>query len=255
MQVVPVIVALGLAGCTAAGQAGGAIARKNFETPDEVRVFDKGRVSVVTLRGISVERAVLEPGWRWSTCVKPIAKTDSCRKWHVKYVVSGRQGLRMSDGRETEVGPGDFAVIPPGHDAWTVGDAPTVLIELRGVDPSGLPATLAKKNVSSPDQTKTFGCGRVDVLTLGSVTLERGTLEPGWKWSINVKPVAKTDSCQKRHVKYVVSGRQALVTGDGGQAEIGPGDFAIIPAGHDAWTLGTESTVLIEFPESVDQIR
>lgn len=255
MRILPMILAMGLVGCATAVPSGEAIARKSFETPDEVKTFDKGRVSVVTLRGITVERAVLEPGWRWSTCVMPIAKTDSCRKWHVKYVVSGRQGLRMLDGTETEIGPGDFAIIPPGHDAWTVGDVPTVLIELRGVDPSGLPTTLQKKNVSSPDQTKTFGCGRVDVLTLGSVTLERGTLVAGWKWSTHVKPIAKTESCQKRHVKYVVSGRQVLVAGDGSQAEIGPGDFAIIPAGHDAWTVGDDPTVLIEFPGAVAQIR
>lgn len=255
MRIALVLVA-GLAGCAAVGLPKDAIARKNMvQAPDEVKTFDKGKVSVVTLRGITLERAVLEPGWRWSTCVKPIAKTESCQKWHVKYVVSGRQGLRMLDGTEAEIGTGDFAIIPPGHDAWTVGDVSTVLIEVRGVDPAGLPSTLKKKTFSSPDQTKSFGCGRVDVLTLGSMTLERGTLEPGWKWSTNVKPVAKTESCQKRHVKYVVSGRQALVTGDGSAMEIGPGDFAIIPAGHDAWTVGSEPTILIELPQFVDRIR
>ena len=67
--------------------------------------------------------------------------------------------------------------------------------------------------------------------------------------------VAKTESCQKRHVKYVVSGRQALLAGDGSRLEIGPGDFAIIPPGHDAWTVGAEPTVLIEFPQAVERIR
>ena len=83
------------------------------------------------LRG-AVGRATFLPGWRWSEHVKPIAKTDSCQAAHMGYFISGRMKVVMDDGEEMEFGPGDFAIMAPGHDAWTVGDEPCVVIDWQG---------------------------------------------------------------------------------------------------------------------------
>ena len=105
------------------------IGSKNIDSPDEERRFDKGRVQLVTVGDVTVGRATFEPGWRWSECVKPIAQTDSCQFGHKTYIISGRLGVRLDDGTEAEFGPGDVAVIPPGHDGWVVGDDPCVSID------------------------------------------------------------------------------------------------------------------------------
>ena len=102
--------------------------------PDETRPFaSHGHMDVVHVGETTVGRGVFEPGWRWSSAVKPIAGTDSCQAHHTLYVVSGRMGVRMDDGSEHEIGPGDVAVIPAGHDAWTVGDEPCIAVDFTGV--------------------------------------------------------------------------------------------------------------------------
>jgi quercetin dioxygenase-like cupin family protein len=85
---------------------------KNLGSPDKVRSFEKGRMDVVNLGDFVVGRAVFEPGWKWSEHVKPVAGTDSCQVPRVGYVVSGRLCVRMDDGSEHEIGPGDAVTIP-----------------------------------------------------------------------------------------------------------------------------------------------
>jgi mannose-6-phosphate isomerase-like protein (cupin superfamily) len=109
-------------------------AGQKYGPPDEVRSFDKGRMDVVTLDNVTVGKATFEPGWRWSEAVKPIAGTDSCQVPHVGYVISGRMKVVMDDGAEMECGPNDALVIPPGHDAWIVGDEPCVILDFAGAD-------------------------------------------------------------------------------------------------------------------------
>jgi quercetin dioxygenase-like cupin family protein len=91
-----------------------------------------GQLQLVNMKEGGVGRATFLPGWRWSQHVKPIAKTDSCQAAHMGYFVSGRMKVVMDDGEEMEYGPGDFAVMPPGHDAWTVGDEACVVIDWQG---------------------------------------------------------------------------------------------------------------------------
>jgi hypothetical protein len=98
------------------------ITAKNFETPDERRAPDKTEVRVVDLGSVHAARMTLEPGWRWSECIKPIVGTDSCQVHHVGTAVSGRLHVEHLDGSVLEVGPGDAYVIEPGHDAWVVSD-------------------------------------------------------------------------------------------------------------------------------------
>ena len=83
--------------------------------------------------GLTIGRATYEPGWRWSENVKPLAGTDSCQVDHIGYMLEGRMALRMDDGTEREFGPGDAFHMPPGHDAWIVGDERCVLVDFGGL--------------------------------------------------------------------------------------------------------------------------
>ncbi len=105
---------------------------KKLTAPDETRKFGHGHIDVVNIGGGTVGCFNAEPGWKWSNDVKPIAGTDLCQAPHFLYQISGRMGLKMADGTETEFGPGDVIVIPPGHDAWVVGNEPVVAIDWSG---------------------------------------------------------------------------------------------------------------------------
>lgn len=107
--------------------------KKSLDSPDETRSFEKGRVEVANFGDVAIGRAVLEPGWSWSECVKPIAKTESCQAPHTQYVISGKIKVVMDDGAEEEFGPNDAMVIPPGHNAWVIGNEPFVAIDFTGM--------------------------------------------------------------------------------------------------------------------------
>src|SRR6516225_285456 len=110
------------------------LVRKSLDAPEETRPFDQdmGKLELVNLEGEPVGRATFQRGWHWSKHVKPIAKTKSCQAAHVGYFISGRMKVVMDDGEEVEYGPGDFAVMAPGHDAWVLGDEPCVVIGWQG---------------------------------------------------------------------------------------------------------------------------
>jgi mannose-6-phosphate isomerase-like protein (cupin superfamily) len=105
------------------------IAKKSFDSPDERRTPDKTAVEVVDLGSVKAARMTLQPGWRWSECIKPMVGTESCEAHHVGTVASGQLRIRHNDGTEVEVGPGDAYVIEPGHDAWVVGSEPFTAFE------------------------------------------------------------------------------------------------------------------------------
>jgi hypothetical protein len=109
------------------------ILAKSFDKPDELRTFEKGKVEIVKLGDIIIGKATLEPGWSWGKCVKPLVKTDSCQAPHTSVIISGKMRVRMEDGTEIEGGPGDSAIIPPGHDAWVIGDEPCISIDFTGM--------------------------------------------------------------------------------------------------------------------------
>jgi len=88
---------------------------------------------VVTLGGITFGKGTFHPGWKWSESVKPLVNTKSCEAPHLQYIVSGRMHVVMDDGIETEFGPGDLALVPPGHDAWIVGNETVVAIDITGM--------------------------------------------------------------------------------------------------------------------------
>ena len=111
-----------------------AVQKKSINVPDEVREVPNGRIEILRLGDAEFSRATFRPGWRWSTDVKPVAGTESCEFPHVMYLLSGRLHIRMDDGSELEAGAGDFVVVPPGHDAWVLGDEACIGVDFGGED-------------------------------------------------------------------------------------------------------------------------
>jgi hypothetical protein len=107
---------------------------RDFDSPDETRTPDKTRSEIVCMTGASVARLALEPGWRWSECVKPVVGTESCQARHVGVVQEGRLAVRHEDGSEAELEPGNAYVIEPGHDAWVIGDQRFVGFEFESAE-------------------------------------------------------------------------------------------------------------------------
>ena len=117
-------------------------------------------------------------------------------------------------------------------------------------------ADVEVKNFESPDEVRPFeGNGKADVVNVGGRVVGRGTFEPGWKWSENVKPIAGTDSCQVSHLGYCISGRMRVMMDDGAEGECGPGDVVAIPPGHDAVVVGDEPCVFLDFGEFGDYAK
>jgi quercetin dioxygenase-like cupin family protein len=107
---------------------------KSHNSPDEIRTPNLTRVEVVRLPGFTFGRFTLEPGWRWSECIKPVVKTDSCQVPHAGYVISGRITVRMNDGAQKTIGAGESYTIPPGHDAWVEGKERFVAFEVMSAE-------------------------------------------------------------------------------------------------------------------------
>lgn len=105
---------------------------KTFGSPDETREFPRGRAEILQVGDSEIGRLVLEPGWRWSNDVRPIAGTQSCEAPHFQYHVSGHLAIRMDDGTEFVAGPGDITSLPSGHDAWVVGEESVVVVDWYG---------------------------------------------------------------------------------------------------------------------------
>lgn len=106
---------------------------KTFDNPDEVREFPKGILELIHVGGRVIGKATLQPGWRWSESVKPIAKTESCQAPHLQYHISGLLHIVCDDGTELECGPGDVSSLSSGHDAWVVGEEPAVIVDFQGM--------------------------------------------------------------------------------------------------------------------------
>jgi len=118
----------------------GAIRRKSFEDPDGLRELPLLTVSLARIGSHTIGRGVVQPGWHWSEHLAPVMRTESCPVHHVQVLLSGRFAVRMDDGEEVAFQPGDVMDIPPGHDAWVVGDDPAVLIDFAGnIEALGLP--------------------------------------------------------------------------------------------------------------------
>ena len=105
---------------------------RRFERADETRTFEHGSFELVSLGGVTVGRASYRPGWVWSEHVGKQLGKGLCDVEHVGLVVSGRTGVRMADGTEAELTPGDLFHVEPGHDSWVIGDEPYVSLHFLG---------------------------------------------------------------------------------------------------------------------------
>lgn len=108
---------------------------KSFENSDETRTFEKGKLEIVRIGGMTLGRATYEPGWRWSEHVSAIAGTPLCEVEHVSMVLSGRAMAAMKDGTQVELAAGTLFYIPPiAHDRWVVGDELYVSLHFMGAE-------------------------------------------------------------------------------------------------------------------------
>ena len=103
------------------------------------------------------------------------------------------------------------------------------------------------RSFAKPDDVRQFPRGRADILRVGGAEIGRMTFEPGWRWSNDVKPIAGTSSCQAPHFQYHVAGRLAIRMDDGTEFIAGPGDITSLPQGHDAWVVGDEPAVVVDW--------
>jgi class 3 adenylate cyclase len=120
----------------------GRITHRNLDTPDEVLEFPRLRVNLVRVGSLTIGRGIVEPGFRWSTHVRTEADEPFCQVHHLQMLLSGRFAVEMADGEHVEIEPGEVFDVPPGHDAWVVGDEPAVLLDFLGnIDQLGRPTT------------------------------------------------------------------------------------------------------------------
>jgi quercetin dioxygenase-like cupin family protein len=107
---------------------------KSLSKPDEVRTPEKTRFEIVRMDDCTMGRFTFQPGWRWSECIKPVVKTDTCQLSHVGYCISGSVTVRLKDGTQRTIKAGDSYTIPPGHDAWVEGNEPYSGIEILSAE-------------------------------------------------------------------------------------------------------------------------
>ncbi|HEY7223880.1 MAG TPA: cupin domain-containing protein [Micromonosporaceae bacterium] len=112
------------------------------------------------------------------------------------------------------------------------------------------------KSFDKPDETRAFeGKGMADIVMVLGRPVARGHFEPGWRWSVNVKPIAQTNLCEVSHFGYVEQGRMRISMADGSEQDISAGQIAAIPAGHDAEVVGNEACIFIDFGDVSDYAR
>ncbi len=114
---------------------------------------------------------------------------------------------------------------------------------------------LTKRSFADAEDVRTFDRGRMEVITLRGTTVGRATFLPGWRWSECVKPIAGTETCQVAHLGYMVSGRMHVVMADGTEGDAGPGDVVAVAPDHDAWIIGDEACVFIDFQGASDYAK
>ena len=114
---------------------------------------------------------------------------------------------------------------------------------------------LEVKSFSNPDEVRTFDKGKLELIKVGGALIGRATFQPGWRWSESVKPVAKTESCEAPHFQYQVSGTIRIKMDDGTERDVKAGEVALVPTGHDAWVVGNESVVVVDFQGMADYAK
>jgi class 3 adenylate cyclase len=185
---------------------------RSLDEPDEMRRLGRGTGAFVDLgNGLSIGRAVLEPGWRWSTDVKPLVGTPSCEVHHLQLVLEGRLGLQMDGGEPVEFGPGAVIDVPPGHDAWVAGQESVVLVDMSGnIQDFALPARRARSVLTM-------------VMTdiVGSTEIAGRIGDAAWKQRLG------DHNRIVRRVLERFQGREVVTTGDGFLVAFGSAEAAL----------------------------
>lgn len=113
----------------------------------------------------------------------------------------------------------------------------------------------ALKSFAKPDEVREFPKGRVELVNVGGAMIGRAVFEPGWRWATSVQPLAKTKSCEAPHFQYHVSGVLRIRMDDGAEFDCRPGDVSLLPSGHDAWVIGDEPAVVVDFQGMIDYAK
>jgi len=111
------------------------------------------------------------------------------------------------------------------------------------------------KHFGKPDEVREFPKGRLEIIKIGGATVGRAIFEPGWRWATSVQPLAKTKSCEAPHFQYHVSGVLKVLMDDGTEFECRAGDVSLFPSGHDAWVVGDEPAVVVDFQGMIDYAK
>jgi hypothetical protein len=119
----------------------------------------------------------------------------------------------------------------------------------------GKTTSLETRSLNSPDEVRTFDKGKVEVINVGGRMVGRATFMPGWKWSESVKPLVKTKSCEAPHFQYHLSGTLRIKTDDGIEKDCKAGDVSLLGSGHDAWVVGNEPVVVVDFQGMIDYAK
>ena len=108
------------------------------------------------------------------------------------------------------------------------------------------------KSFRMPDEVREFPNGRLELITVGGAVVGRAIFQPGWRWATSVQPIAKTSSCEAPHFQYHVAGVLRIRMDNGEELECRPGDVSLLPSGHDAWVIGDEAAVVVDFQGMLD---
>lgn len=111
------------------------------------------------------------------------------------------------------------------------------------------------KGFKKPDEIREFPKGRLELIKIGGATVGRAVFEPGWKWSTSVQPLVNTKSCEAPHFQYHVSGVLRILMDDGAEFDCRPGEVSLLPSGHDAWVVGNEPAVVVDFQGMIDYAK
>lgn len=111
------------------------------------------------------------------------------------------------------------------------------------------------KSFTKADEVRTFPKGKLELVNIGGAVVGRATFEPGWKWSTSLQPLVKTKSCEAPHFQYHVSGTIKILMDDGTEFVCKAGDVSLLPEGHDAWVIGDEPVVIVDFQGMIDYAK